>query len=198
MNRFLILLLFPMLALPTVAPAQDAATEEKLNQLNGKIEDLIAAQEAQRKRISELSKEIDSLREQAGKPTGDYASKEDMKRLADAIKDVDKKRLEDNERIHGDLMKLSELIKKSAGSASGTKRGGPSTSSEGSTSEKSAGTNPATFEPYVVQPGDTLDAIVQAYKTKGVKITVQQIMKANPGLVPEKMHVGQKIIIPAP
>ena len=51
---------------------------------------------------------------------------------------------------------------------------------------------------YTIQPGDTLDAIVQAYKEKNMKITVAQIVKANPGLVPEKMKVGQKISIPAP
>ena len=47
-----------------VARAEDAATEERLNQLSGKIEDLIASHEAQRKRVAELSREIDSLRDQ--------------------------------------------------------------------------------------------------------------------------------------
>ena len=35
--------------------------------------------------------------------------------------------------------------------------------------------------PYVIQSGDTLDAIVQAYKEKNIKVTVAQILKANPG-----------------
>ena len=67
---------------------QDAATEERLNQLSGKIEDLIAGQEAQRKRIAELSKEIESLRDQQTKPNTTYAGHEDLKRLADEQKDL--------------------------------------------------------------------------------------------------------------
>ena len=51
---------------------------------------------------------------------------------------------------------------------------------------------------HAVASGDTLSTIAQAYKEKGIKVTVDQILKANPGLVPEKMKVGQKIFIPAP
>jgi LysM repeat protein len=39
---------------------------------------------------------------------------------------------------------------------------------------------------------------VQAYKDQGIKLTEKQILSANPGLVPEKLKVGQKIWIPAP
>src|SRR5689334_14943905 len=94
-------IIFPLLALcaATVTRAEDAATEERLNQLSGKIEDLIAGQEAQRKRVAELAKEIDSLRDQQGKPNGNYASQEDLKRLADSVKEVDRKRMDDNEKI---------------------------------------------------------------------------------------------------
>ena len=51
---------------------------------------------------------------------------------------------------------------------------------------------------HVVQSGDTLLGIVQAYREKNIKVTKDQILKANPGLVAEKMRVGQKIWIPAP
>ena len=50
----------------------------------------------------------------------------------------------------------------------------------------------------MIKPGDTLDAIVQAYKEKNIKVTVAQILKANPGLKPERLLIGQKIYIPAP
>jgi LysM repeat protein len=43
-----------------------------------------------------------------------------------------------------------------------------------------------------VQPGDTLSAIARANKT-----TVAALMKANPGLVPEKLRPGQKIRLSA-
>jgi hypothetical protein len=39
---------------------------------------------------------------------------------------------------------------------------------------------------------------VKAYRDKGYKITLSQVLAANPGLKAENMKVGQKIIIPAP
>jgi LysM repeat protein len=51
---------------------------------------------------------------------------------------------------------------------------------------------------YTVQAGDTLAAIVKAYRDKSIKITLSQVLAANPGLKPENMRVGQKIVIPAP
>jgi len=50
----------------------------------------------------------------------------------------------------------------------------------------------------VIQSGDTLDAIVLAYREKSIKVTVAGILKANPGLKAERLIVGKKIFIPAP
>jgi LysM repeat protein len=50
----------------------------------------------------------------------------------------------------------------------------------------------------VVKPGETLDAIALGCKEKNLKVTVAQILKANPGLKAERLKVGQKIFIPAP
>ena len=49
---------------------------------------------------------------------------------------------------------------------------------------------------YVVKAGDTLEAIVKAYGQNGVKVTVDQVLKANPKLKPNAMSVKQKIFIP--
>ena len=51
---------------------------------------------------------------------------------------------------------------------------------------------------YTVQDGNTLAEIVKAYRDKGVKVTVQQVLDANPGLKATNMKVGQKIFIPKP
>ena len=51
---------------------------------------------------------------------------------------------------------------------------------------------------YVIKSGDTYSVIAQAYREQGVKITADQIAKANPNVSPNKLHVGQKIFIPAP
>jgi LysM repeat protein len=175
-----------------VVRAEDAATEERLNQLSGKIEDLIASQEAQRKRITELVREIENLREQQSKPSATYATPEDLKRLAESIKEVDRKRVDDNERIHTELVKLGKVLS----TPIVQKRPGPTTSPKES-AEKTTTSSEKVYE-YTVASGDTLAAIVQAYKEKNIKVTASQIQKANPGLVPEKLHIGQKIVIPAP
>ena len=176
-----------------VVRAEDAATEERLNQLSGKIEDLIASHETQRKRVAELAREIENLRDQQSKPTGNFASQEDLKRLADAVKEVDRKRMDDNEKIHSDLLKLSRSLsvplpppKKKTAVVPGDQ---PASDKAGRKEEVAE---------YVIQSGDNLSVIVQAYREKNVKVTVEQILKANPGLVPEKMKVGQKIFIPLP
>jgi LysM repeat protein len=49
-----------------------------------------------------------------------------------------------------------------------------------------------------VKPGETLGAIVKAYRDQNIKVSLQQILAANPGLKPENLKAGQKIIIPAP
>ena len=46
--------------------------------------------------------------------------------------------------------------------------------------------------------GDTLSIIAKAYRDQGIKVTTDQILKANPGLDPKSLKVGQKILIPAP
>jgi len=173
--------------------AQDAATQERLDKLSGRIEDLTAAQEAIKKQMNEVAKELESVRELATKPTGNYARPEDLNRLADAIKDVDRKRMDDAEKIHTELLKLREVLKAPLAS--------PKQKAVPATKEKSAPEQPVGDEkvfPYVIKPDDTLDAIVQAYKEKNIKVTVAGILKANPGLKPERLLIGQKIYIPAP
>lgn len=49
---------------------------------------------------------------------------------------------------------------------------------------------------YVVEPGDTLSAIVVALRQNGVLITVADVLRANPGLEPTRMRVGSSLTIP--
>lgn len=51
---------------------------------------------------------------------------------------------------------------------------------------------------YVVQSGDTLEAIAQAYCEHGIPVTVEELIEANPSLDPAKLLIGQKIFIPSP
>jgi hypothetical protein len=194
MKRISFLLVTLALCTAPALRAQDAATEERLNKLSGRIDDLLAAQEVAKKQMADLAKDIEALREQSAKPSASYARPEDLNRLAKSVEEVDRKRMEDAEKTHAELLKLRDLLEKplkSSKKPAGTKPPkDTSVTPTPTTSDKG-------FE-YVIKSGDTLDAIVQAYKEKNIKVTVKQIVDNNPGLKPERLSVGKKIFIPAP
>jgi nucleoid-associated protein YgaU len=190
MKRISILLAALALCAAPALRAQDAATEERLNKLSGQIEDLKAGQDSLRKQVESLVKELDNLREQAGKPGGNYAAQEDLKRVAEAVKEVDQKRMDDAEKIRIELLNLRKGLLSQPTPQKKPAQPGPSETSASDKPEKG-------FE-YTIQQGDTLSTIVKAYRDKNIKVNTDQILKANPDLKPEKMRVGQKIFIPAP
>ena len=49
---------------------------------------------------------------------------------------------------------------------------------------------------FIIEPGDTLAAIVRALNQHGIQISVEDILEANPGLDPTRLVVGQKVFIP--
>jgi len=193
MKRIAILTLGLALLSGSTLQAQDAGTEERLNKLAGQIEDLRSNQEAITKRVEALGQAIENLRGQMDKPNGNYASDEDVKRLADAVKEIDRKRLDDYEKIRNELKNLGKSL---AAPAPPVRKSNPQPIAETGTSDKSSGPDKA-FE-YQVKKGDTLSIIAQAYRDNNIKVTTDQILKANPGLKPERLRVGQKIFIPAP
>ena len=65
-------------------------------------------------------------------------------------------------------------------------------------SESGYGHKPERGYEYKLVAGDTLLIIAKAYRDQGVKVTADQILKANPGLDPKNLKAGQKIFIPAP
>jgi LysM repeat protein/outer membrane murein-binding lipoprotein Lpp len=175
--------------------AQDAASEERYNKLSGQIEDLRSAQESLNRKIDALGKDIESVRAHMDKqPSGSFASEEDVKRLADSVKEVDRKRLDDYEKIRTELKSLGKTL---AASTPSIHKNSASSTDENPSRTRNTGATEQVYE-YEVKKGDTLSVIVQAYRDNNIKITRDQILKANPGLKPEKMRVGQKIRIPPP
>lgn len=191
MKTFLCVAAALLVCLPSGLRAQDSGTEERFNKIAGQIEDLRAGQDALRKQLDDLRAELSSLRDQMNnKPAVNYATPEDLKRLADAIKEVDQKRMEDADKIHDDLLKLQRNLTVPVRTHS------TPALTDSSDTEKPA--RPEKGFEYIVKRGDTLSIIVQAYRDNNVKVSTEQILKANPGLKPERLRVGQKIFIPAP
>jgi len=192
MKRISIFLMVFSLCGAVRLPAQDAATEERLNKLNGLVKDLLEDKDNLRRQVENLSREVQSLREQLSKPSGDYASQEALRKLASDVKEIDDKREADKKLI---LKEFEKAVKAVSSSPAG--RGGSRPPVARSDNPKAGGGSEMGFE-HTIQSGDTLSAIEQAYRERGINVSVQQILAANPGLVPEKMPVGKKIWIPAP
>ena len=186
------------------AQAQDSATQQQIDKLSGQIQDLLDAQAAQSKRIAALEKEISDLHDQSSQSgASGAANPDDLKKLAEQVQEIDKKRQDDNERI----LKELEHLEKALGASPPSRRSSPDTSSPDTSPDASpaslkshsttAGGGQNGYD-YAVHKGDTLSAIAKAYREQGIKVTTDQILKANPGLDPKNMKVGQKIFIPAP
>lgn len=198
MKRFLILsVLFTLVA----AQAQDAATEERLNKLSGYIEELQAAKVGVDKRITALVTELQSVRD-SNKSGSPVATQEDIQRLAEAIKEVDRKRLEDYEKIHRELEKLAKALSAplpTTASSSGKKPREKTAPTKPTDSGAAAGGGSQMGFEHTVAAGDTLSTIAQAYREQlKIKVTVDDILKANPGIKANTLIVGKKIWIPAP
>lgn len=192
MKRICFLICAVLLAAPSISPAQDAATEERLNKLSAEIDVLTEAKDDLNKKIDGLESEIRDLQSQVSKPTGNYASADDVKQLADAIKQVDKARQEDNERVVKELQNLGSTLRGSTPS----RRSSAPTPLVPAGETATSGSQDGFY--YTVHEGDRLGEIVKAYNDKGIKVTVQQVLDANAGLKATSLKIGQKIFIPKP
>lgn len=167
--------------------------QERLQRLNGLVEDLLAAQSMLQKRLAALNDEIHAVREEgtrSGEKLGDrFASREEVRRLAESLREIDRKREEDKRLILEEIKKLAQAP--IVLPARDTPRVPPK--------EKDPIPDvPAKGYKYVIKSGDTLSAIALAYVQSGVKVTVEDILKANPNLKPSRLPVGQEVFIPDP
>src|SRR5215469_8939556 len=103
-------LIFTLMAAVTPhAHAQDNATQQQLEQLSSSIQDVQASLTQQNKRITDLESKISAMQDKLNAPGGnDYASADDLKKLAEQVQEIDKKRQADNEKILAALEKLGK------------------------------------------------------------------------------------------
>lgn len=174
------------------ARAQEDPTQQQIDKLSGQIQDLLSVEDLQRKRIDALEKQVRDLQDKLNQPgANNFASADDLKKLADQVQEVDKKRQADNEQILKELEKLDKALNV----ASSGRHSEPAASSDNTPA--TSGAQKGYY--YEIKSGDTPSAIAKAYRDQlHIKITAEDIMKANPGLDPTKLKIGQKIFIPQP
>lgn len=188
MKRILLLLTVITTMAAFNLPAQDAALlEERIKQLKAIVDDLNEDKLNQKKQIEALAREVQSLRDQqSNQPKGNYASQEDLRALAKQVQDIEDKRRKDREVI---LTEIENLGKAAARVPKPDKPVVRNSSPSNDLPDKAI--------EHVIASGDTLSTIAAAYnKEKGLKLTTDLILKANPSLDAKKLKVGQKIMIP--
>jgi LysM repeat protein len=154
--------------------------------------------ESMKAKIAALEQKFDDLRQQLAASANNSGVQENLKRLAEKIAEVDRKREEDKQGISDEIRKSIGGLEKSLASSGSSPRS--STPRPPPVTDSTATQNGFS---YTIQEGDTLLAVRKAYntdfKSKGWKtISMQQIMDANPGVDWNRLRVGQKIVIPRP
>jgi hypothetical protein len=194
---------------PTAANASTAATtaaaiaakedaEERYKRLAADLQAVQSDNEALHAKITAMEEEIQALRAAQARPADNSCIEDQLKRLAESIQEVDKKRQNDKEVI-------SEEIRKTIGGLEQTLRSAPAPAHSTAPKPSTSSSAPASDKGYLytIHEGDTLGAVVSAYnadfKSKGLKtITLKQTVEANPNIDPKRLRVGQRIVIPRP
>jgi hypothetical protein len=215
------LLLFPVFAQdsPARAAVEREAAEENYKLLSSAVNGLTTGQADLQRRLGALADEIRTLRAQDNKiDTSKFVTREELNRLVESVKEIDRKReadkkliLDEFEELKKDLRKMLSAPSSVAPATSAKKTRSSPASEKGSEklnekpadrpakpSEAAATNQEGVY--HLIQPGNNLLAIVKAYneefKKQGKKTTLQLVRDSNPGLKDTNLRVGQKIFVP--
>lgn len=171
-----------------VAIAARQEAEERYKALSGRVENIEESLQAYQRRLDALVEELRAVRAEIARlSTSDSitaATQKSLENLAEAIKEVDRKRLADNEKV---LKALDEIRQGVTDQAAAPVR--PNAPKPGAEKERG-------YE-YTVQSGDNPYIIANKLARLKVKVTAQQIIDANPGQDWRKLQIGQKLFIPS-
>jgi len=195
------------LPLATSSAQGISADAEEFRRLAGEVADLRDANSAQQRRIAQLQKEVDSLRsalreanDRSTTKMGDFVTREDLKKILDRVQEVDQKRESDRKLILEEFEKLGRTIASAPAPAAERK---PREKPVVKDTEPPVAPIEGTFYPHKVQEGESLGEIVTQYNAALAKegrprITLAQVRAANPKLNPNRILVGQEILLPVP
>ncbi|GDY19657.1 hypothetical protein LBMAG56_10020 [Verrucomicrobiota bacterium] len=214
----------PRLAAQATDPAKAAAeaadrqeAQERALRLKAIIEDVVAAQSAQQKRMLALIEDMKVLRDDTAEAVGKCATTADIKKLDEKIAALEKARTADRELILGEIAKLAKTLAAAPAPAPTPHpptHVGPITDRKPPTiptpaiKPKPPEVKPTEPAPklekgveHVVNKGEFFSTILAAYNAEFKKlgkkqVTQKQVLAANPGLNPNNVRIGQKIFIP--
>lgn len=175
------------------AIADREAAEERYRRLSTAVEGLLAAQAEQQRRIEALTSELRQLRTEAARPQGDFVTREELKQVVESVRELDRRRESDRRTILEEIENLGKNVSDSLKAAAAPRRPEPNRAAAATTAYDEVAE-------HTIEAGQTLSAIVSAYnaefKKRGKRTSLKLVLDANPSLKPERLPVGQKIVIP--
>jgi len=184
---------------PATAAAEREEMEANYRRINTKVEQLEETLQLQQKRIAALVEEIHSMREEVDRLKSrneSAATQESIKRLADKIEEVDKKRQADNELVLAQLKAIGKGLSKPVVVPKVTAQ--PPEPAKPDTAIPPGDKPPENGYIYKIKDKDTLLRIVADLRAQGFKVTRKQVEDANPKVNWSKLPIGQSIFIPQP
>jgi LysM repeat protein len=178
--------------------------EERYKALSARVEDLEVAVQSYKQQVTDLRSELDSLKDSVAQGANNRevsGLKEDLDRLRQAIKEVDQRRIDDQERVTATIRELGKDLRKTLvdTTSSGPRTVTPNTARQGNPQSSPTKANgQETGYKYTIRSGDTLSAIVVALREQGILVTLKQVKDANPNVQWTRLKIGQEIFIPAP
>jgi seryl-tRNA synthetase len=183
--------------------------EEDVDRLRARVQKLESA-------IAEIRASLGEVRGVASNAGKDGVTQDQLKKVVDQIRELDKRRQEDNDRIVMQLKKLADIpapqlptdLEKTDRRIGGPKAKAKEAASPGAGDSGSGSTNAAgepkpllppnfAFFEHTIEEGQTLGEIIAEYnKAHGMKVRLKHVLEANPKLNPNRMVVGRKIRIP--
>ena len=200
-------------------------TPEDIRQLQTRFQQAEESEERLRARIQKLEATIAELRSQLGEVRSVAASagkeavtQEQLKKVLDQLRELDRRRQDDNEKVVQQIKRLADLPtapppsfddpkpkgrKPAADSGTGAGAGkGDAKSGEPKNDSKTEAPKPSLpadyeFYEHVVRENQSLSQIINEYnKGYGMKVRMKHVLEANPKLRPERLVPGQKVRIP--
>jgi LysM repeat protein len=184
---------------PAAAAAERENTEANFKHINVKVELLEEALRTQKNRTTALVDEIHALRQEVDRLKSrneSAATQESIKRLADKIEEVDKKRRDDNELVLAQLKAIGKGLSRPAPQKEPTPP--PANPKQDEPAPPRSDKPPENGYVYNIKDKDTLVRIVTDLRAQGFKVTQKQIMDANPKVNWTRLRIGQPIFIPQP
>src|ERR1019366_5586177 len=152
----------------SLARAQETATQQQLDKLSGQIQEMLEAQAQQGRRIDALEKEINELRDKVNTPVvNDSASCGDLKKLAEQVQEIDRKRSDDRDLILKEIEKLGKAAAIAPVTPPRKPKSNTETTASGGETSATPPSGPENGHYYTIKDGDRLSDIVKAYRAQG-------------------------------